>query len=76
MSYYTDTLIALSGLENVVKEVCPDFYRPIDIQYQRGDCDDLVLLTGWKPTYDISTTLGDLLAYWVKKLDQSAPSKP
>ena len=76
MSYYTDTLIALSGLENVVKEVCPDFYRPIDIHYQRGDCDDLVLLTGWKPTYDISTTLGDLLAYWVKKLDQSAPSKP
>ena len=44
MGYYTDTLITLSGLKNVVKEVCPEFYRPIDIHYQHGDCDDLVSL--------------------------------
>jgi len=68
MGYYTDTLISLSKLGKVEKEVSPKFYRPIDIHYQHGDCEDLVKLTGWKPTYDISTTLNDLLQYWVKKI--------
>jgi GDP-4-dehydro-6-deoxy-D-mannose reductase len=68
MGYYTDTLIELSKLGNIVKEISPAFYRPIDIHYQHGDCEDLVRLTGWKPTYDINTTLNDLLQYWVKKL--------
>jgi GDP-4-dehydro-6-deoxy-D-mannose reductase len=68
MGFYTDTLIALSRLDKVEKEVSPALYRPIDIHYQDGDCGDLVQLTGWKPTYDISTTLGDLLEYWVKKM--------
>jgi GDP-4-dehydro-6-deoxy-D-mannose reductase len=68
MGFYTDTLIALSGLDKVEKEVSPALYRPIDIHYQRGDCEDMIQLTGWKPTYDISTTLGDLLEYWVKKM--------
>jgi GDPmannose 4,6-dehydratase len=67
MGFYSDTLIKLSGLKGVEKEVYPPFYRPIDIHYQHGDCDELVQLTGWKPTYDISKTLGDLLDYWVKK---------
>jgi GDPmannose 4,6-dehydratase len=67
MGFYTDALITLSKLDKVVKEVSPALYRPVDIHYQRGDCEDLVRLTGWKPTYDIFTTLGDLLQYWVKK---------
>ena len=67
MEVYTDTLIKLSGLKDVVKEIHPPFYRPIDIHYQHGDCDELMQLTGWKPDYDISQTLGDLLDYWVKK---------
>jgi GDP-4-dehydro-6-deoxy-D-mannose reductase len=68
MGFYTDTMISLSGLKDVVKEIYPPYYRPIDIHYQHGDCDELVQLTGWKPTYDIETTLKDLLEYWVKKL--------
>ena len=67
MGFYTDTLIALSKLDKVEKEVSPALFRPIDIHYQRGDCEELIKLTGWKPTYDMSTTLGDLLEYWVKK---------
>jgi len=67
MGYYTDTLIKVSGLQGVEKEVSPALYRPIDIHYQHGDCDELVQLTGWKPAYDISTTLKDLLDYWVRK---------
>ena len=35
--------------------------------HQHGDCDDLIQLTGWKPEFDITTTLRDLLDYWVKK---------
>jgi len=73
MGYYTDTLISLSGLGNVAKDVCPKLYRPIDIDYQHGDCEDLVQLTGWKPEYDITTTLGDLLNYWVKKISAGKP---
>jgi len=68
MGFYTDALIAVSGLNNIVKEVSPALYRPIDIHYQHGDCEDLVQLTGWKPEYDINTTMRDLLDYWVKKL--------
>ena len=73
MGFYTDTLIALSGLDRVEKEVSPALYRPIDIHYQHGDCAELIQLTGWKPVYDISTTLGDLLQYWVSKMN---PGKP
>jgi GDP-4-dehydro-6-deoxy-D-mannose reductase len=68
MGFYTDTLIELSKLGKVEKEVSPALYRPIDIHYQHGDCSDLVRLTGWKPAYDIKTTLDDLLQYWVKKI--------
>ena len=67
MGYYTDTLIKVSGLTGVEKEVSPALYRPIDIHYQHGDCGDLVQLTGWKPAFDITTTLQDLLDYWVQK---------
>ncbi len=68
MGFYTDTLISLSGLRDVEKEISPKLYRPIDIDYQHGDCTELVQLTGWKPEYDINTTLADLLNYWVKKI--------
>lgn len=68
MGFYTDTLIELSKLGKVEKEISPALYRPIDIHYQHGDCDDLVRLTGWKPVFDIEATLSDLLQYWVRKM--------
>jgi len=68
MGVYTDTMISLSKVGQIEKEISPALYRPIDIHYQHGDCDPLVQLTGWKPTYDIETTLNDLLQYWVKKM--------
>ncbi|MEP6664547.1 MAG: GDP-mannose 4,6-dehydratase [Verrucomicrobiota bacterium] len=67
MGFYTDKLIELTGVQGIEKEVYAPFYRPIDIHYQHGDCEELVQLTGWKPEYDITTTLQDLLNYWVKK---------
>ena len=68
MRYYTDVLKELSGLTDIVEEIEPKFWRPIDIDYQMGDDSKFRKLTGFVPEYDIETTLKDLLDYWVKKL--------
>lgn len=54
--------------DEVTMEVNPKYYRPIDIQVQIGDCEDLKNITGWKPEIEIEKTIDDLLEYWVKKL--------
>jgi GDP-4-dehydro-6-deoxy-D-mannose reductase len=66
--HYTETLIKLSGLEDVSMEIEPAFWRPIDIQYQDGDSSKLEEELGWKPEYSIEQTLKDLLDYWVAKI--------
>jgi len=68
MGVYTDMLLAHSKLEGVVKEISPKLFRPIDIYYQHGDCQELVDITGWKPNYTLEQTIRDLLDYWVKKI--------
>ena len=68
MGVYTDMLLAHSKLEGVVKEISPKLFRPIDIHYQHGDCQELVDITGWKPVFTLEQTIGDLLDYWVKKI--------
>ena len=68
MQYFTDELIRISGLKNVQQVINPDFFRPVDIQVQVGNCDRLKDLTGWKPDIPIEKTLQDLFEYWVKKL--------
>lgn len=69
MRFFTEKLIEISGLKDVVQEICPNLYRPIDIHYQHGDSSNLVEMTGWKPEYDIEQTLGDLLQYWYDKIN-------
>ena len=68
MGFYTDELLRISGLEGVEKWVNPKYYRPIDIDYQHGDSTSINNITGWKPEINITTTLQDLLDYWIKKL--------
>ena len=68
MGVYTDMLLAHSKLEGVTKEISPKLFRPIDIHYQHGDCQELVDITGWKPVFTLEQTIGDLLDYWVKKI--------
>lgn len=68
MRYYTETLLKLSGLENVEQKVDPALWRPIDIMYQDGDSSKIFNDLGWKPEIPIHTTMKDLLDYWVKKL--------
>ena len=66
--FYTETLLRLSGLSDVRMEIEPNFWRPIDIQYQDGDSTKLITELGWSPKYSIETTLDDLLKYWLKKI--------
>jgi len=70
MQFFTDTLIKLAGfdLSEVEQRINPKFWRDIDIQIQRGDSTELKNLTGWKPVIDITTTLKNLLAYWIRKI--------
>ena len=68
MRFFTEKLIEKSKLSDVVQEINPAFYRPIDIQVQIGDSSELKEITGWKPEIDIDTCMEDLLNYWVKKL--------
>jgi GDPmannose 4,6-dehydratase len=68
MQAYTDLLIKISGLKDVVQTIDPALYRPHDITYQWGDISELTDITDWKPVYTIEQTMHDLLHYWVKKL--------
>jgi GDP-mannose 4,6-dehydratase len=68
MRFFTEKLIEKSKLSDVVQEINPAFYRPIDIQVQIGDSSELKDITGWEPKIDIDTCMEDLLNYWVKKL--------
>ena len=67
MSFFTDYLIEISGLE-IEKTIDPDLYRPIDILSQNGDSTKLRKLTLWEPEIEIKQTLEDLLQYWVNKI--------
>ncbi len=68
MGVYTDMLIEFSGLKNVEKVISPKLYRPIDIHYQHGDCEELKSITEWKPKYTLEQTIKDLLNYWLTKI--------
>jgi GDP-4-dehydro-6-deoxy-D-mannose reductase len=68
MRFYTETLLKISGLDDVTQEIEPKFWRPIDIQYQDGDSTKIQTELGWKPEYTIEETLKDLLYYWVNKI--------
>jgi GDP-4-dehydro-6-deoxy-D-mannose reductase len=68
MRFYTETLLKYSGLTDVTQNINQKLWRPIDIQYQDGDSTKLREEVGWAPTYDIETTMKDLLDYWLAKL--------
>lgn len=70
MGVYTDLLLECGNVTDVVKTISPALYRPIDIHYQCGDCQDLITCTNWKPVYELKDTLSDLLEYWINKLEQ------
>jgi nucleoside-diphosphate-sugar epimerase len=70
MQYFTDKLIEASGIlyEEIEQRIDDKLYRPIDIQVQIGDSNELKEITGWEPTFTIEETMRDLLNYWINKL--------
>jgi GDP-4-dehydro-6-deoxy-D-mannose reductase len=72
MEVFTDTLIKISGLKGVTKEVSPRLYRPIDIAVQIGSTEKLRAKTGWAPTIPLNRTLEDLYEYWLRKIKAAA----
>lgn len=64
-----DRMLVMSGLKGKV-EIQPDpaLFRPIDIPVQVCDSQRCRARAQWKPEIPIETTLGDLLAYWDKKM--------
>lgn len=67
MSYFTDKLIELSGLNNIEKVIDGNLYRKHDIFYQHGSTEKIKLFIDWEPKEKIDDTLRDLLNYWIKK---------
>jgi GDP-4-dehydro-6-deoxy-D-mannose reductase len=68
MRFYTETLLKLSGLEDVHMEIDQKLWRPVDIMYQDGDASKIMDELQWVPTYTIEETMKDLLNYWVAKI--------
>jgi len=71
MQYYTDLLIDISGLDGIVQEIEPKFYRPIDIDIQIGDNTKINQMIDWNKMkrIPIKQTLEDLLNYWIKEME-------
>ena len=66
----TTIATAVAEESDTIEEVIePKFWRPIDIEYQKGDDTKFRELTGFKEEYDMRTTLKDLLDYWLRKID-------
>jgi GDP-4-dehydro-6-deoxy-D-mannose reductase len=70
MQYFTDKLIESSKIpyNEIVQEIDPSLYRPIDIEVQIGDSSEVENLVGWRPMYSIEETMNSLLEYWINKL--------
>lgn len=63
IKYILDTFLKLSKKKIELKED-PTRMRPSDVQLLYGDCSKFKKETGWKPEYDIDTSLRDVLNYW------------
>lgn len=72
MQHYTDLLIKQSGIPyaDIEQRIDKKLYRPIDIEIQIGNSNELKQLTNWEPKISIEQTMTDLLNYWLKKLEK------
>lgn len=48
----------------VTLEQDPELVRPVDVPVFLGNAEKLVSATSWRPTLDLSDTLGDVLNHW------------
>lgn len=67
MQEIMDLLISFSD-KNIKTEVNPALYRPADFSFKKPTCKKFQQLTGWKPQYNLETTMYDVLNHWREKL--------
>ncbi len=72
IQYYLDLMLDMTDLSDKVKlEIEPKFFRKVEIPVQIPDDSKVRNLLGWEPKYPIEQTLGDLVDYWLKELDNN-----
>tara|TARA_Y100000592_G_C5461256_1_gene314102 strand:+ start:51 stop:1046 length:996 start_codon:yes stop_codon:yes gene_type:complete len=70
MQHYLDIMLDLTNLkEQVTLEIEPKFLRKVEIPVQIPDDTKVRELLNWKPSIDITSTLKDLVDYWLKELE-------
>lgn len=57
-------LLLQQSSQEITVEQDPQRMRPSDIPHAAGDCTRMNALTGWQASYDLASTLAELLAYW------------
>lgn len=67
MQQLMDLLIKNAKVE-ITTKVNEALYRPGDFSFKTPSCDKFKKLTGWKPEYDLETTMADVLEFWREKL--------
>jgi GDP-4-dehydro-6-deoxy-D-mannose reductase len=67
MQTVLDQLVSLSGVRVEVRQKA-SLVRATDLPFIRANADKLRRETGWSPRFTLEQTLGDILAYWRKRL--------
>lgn len=67
MQKIMDILVSKST-KKIKTAVNPALYRPADFSFRKPNCKKFQKLTGWKPKYNLETTLEDVLNTWRDKL--------
>jgi GDP-4-dehydro-6-deoxy-D-mannose reductase len=57
-------LLLQQSSQKIAIEQDPEHMRPSDISLAAGNCTRIRELTGWQASYDLSSTLSELLNYW------------
>jgi len=68
MSFFTEKLIEISGLDDVRMVKHEPFWRPHEIYYQHGSMEKAKQEIDFTEEFEIERTLSDLLGYWERKL--------
>jgi len=63
-----DTIINNSTADIKI-EIDESKYRPVDVPVIEADISKIVSCTGWKPEFDLNTTITDTLQYWRSKIN-------
>jgi GDPmannose 4,6-dehydratase len=62
---YVFTKLGLNYRDYVVQD--SKYYRPVDVNYLKGDSSKLINKLGWKREYTFETMLDEMVEFWINK---------